>query len=84
MIRLTNEQGKSNWDLFAEENGHIRSVAIVEGCDNSSFGTVNHLISMMYKYKAKYNFTPQGKAWVLSHCTKIQVQFLQSVWGCKI
>ena len=81
MIQLTNEQGKSNWDLFADENGHIWSIAIVDGCGDTTFGNIDHLISVMYKYNARYNFTPQGKEWMLSRCSQIQAKFLQSVWA---
>ena len=42
MIRLTDTKG--NWDIYLNERGYTESIAIVEGCGNSVYGSMSHFI----------------------------------------
>lgn len=61
MIKITTGED-SNWALYLkEESGAIYSVAVVEGCNTSTFGNTHHLakVCRMGYYKEN-NFTKEG------------------------
>lgn len=41
------EPAKTNWQLFAAENGKVWAIAIVAGAKNTLFGDKRHLLSLL-------------------------------------
>ena len=67
-MELTKREG--NWVLVVE-NDFIKSIAIVEGCNDTQFGTLQHLVSLIYKgYYKKDRFTDQGLKAIESYLIK--------------
>ena len=61
MVKITTGKD-SNWALYLkEESDAIYSVAVVEGCNTSTFGNVHHLAKLCrMDYYKKDNFTKEG------------------------
>ena len=67
-MELTKREG--NWVLTLKNN-IIESIAIEEGCKDSQFGTLQHLIGLIFKgYYKKDRFTADGLQIIENHINK--------------
>lgn len=70
IIKLTTSN--RNWDKYLDtETNYIRSVAIIPGCDDSQFGSLDHLVKLIANghYTLK-DFTQEGIRYIESHIEK--------------
>ena len=60
MIRLTDTKG--NWDIYLNERGYTESIAIVEGCGNSVYGSMSHFMkNLKLGYIEVESLTDEGR-----------------------
>ena len=72
MKQITKNQD-TNWNIFQDENGIFRSIAIKAGCNDSHFcSNIKHIIALIYNYKAfqKSDFTEYGYSLILEYLNK--------------
>ncbi len=69
--QVTKEQD-SNWNIYQDEKGIFHSIAIKPGCQNSYFGDLKHIVSLIYNYKSfkKEDFTEYGYSLIMEYLNK--------------
>lgn len=54
-------QHAPNWQIFASETGHLASIAIIEGCESTTFGGISYLRSAIRGSSHKWEVSDYGR-----------------------